>query len=41
MILVRNQIYRGSKKEEKENHIEDKDRTGIPDPEQFWKVGKP
>lgn len=28
------------KEENKENHTEDKDQTGIPDPEQFCKVGK-
>lgn len=38
-ILVSNQIHRSSRKKQ-ENHIEDKDQTGIPDPEQFCEVGK-
>lgn len=38
-ILVSNQIPRGSRRRQ-ENRTEDKDQSGIPDPQQFCKGGK-
>lgn len=38
-ILVSNPIPRGSRRRQ-ENHIEDNDQSGIPDPQQFCKGGK-